>query len=48
MNGRMAKKIRKAAKERDKTMMPRLKAFCNKQGFFSRVKLSWRLLLGRF
>ena len=52
MNGRLAKKIRAAAKKaslkRDNEILPDLKAFINNQSFGNRILLAWSLILGRF
>ncbi len=48
MNGRLAKKIRKEVRRRDTKILPELKEFLNKLGFFERVKIAYRLIRGKF
>jgi len=48
MNGRLAKKLRKLARERDKLILPELKSFINGLGFFERLKVAFRILRRKF
>lgn len=52
MNGRLAKKIREQAQaaslKRDAKILPELKGFINSQRLGDRIKIAWRILMGRF
>ena len=48
MNGRLAKKIRREARKRDREILPELKDFLNHLSFGERVKVALRIIGGRF
>jgi hypothetical protein len=48
MNGRLAKKLRKEMRRRDKEIFPELKDFINHLSFFARFRVAVRVLCGRF
>ena len=52
MNGRMAKKLRREARQmankRDEKIVPELKDFINKLGFLDRLRCAGRIIVGRF
>ena len=48
MNGRLAKKLRKNARERDREILPELKSFINIQPFKERLRFAWKILRGQF
>jgi hypothetical protein len=48
MNGRLAKRLHKEARKRDREIFPELKEFINRQPFRDRVKIAIRILKGTF
>ena len=48
MGERLAKKIRKAAKQRDREILPELKAFINTQPLRERLQFALKIIQGKF
>ena len=48
MNQKLAKKLRKLARQRDEDILPELKAFINLQPFSKRLSIAIRIIKGKF
>ena len=48
MNGRQIKKLRRLAAERDRMILPELKAWINNLDVWDRLRVSFRIALGKF
>ena len=48
MNGKQAKKLRKFARKRDQLILPELKAWINNLSAWDRLRVSFRIVVGKF